>query len=106
MIPAALLRTIAPYAVGLLLAGGAYWWAYNNGWDAREQLAIEQAQEKQAEIDELTIKNNEAAKDLADLYDAQDRLAREVEDEVRANPDDCRRITPDSLQRLRRRWGD
>lgn len=31
--------------------------------------------------------------------------AREIEDEIRANPDSCRIPAADSLSRLRRRWG-
>jgi hypothetical protein len=57
---------IAPYVGGVLLAGGAYLWAYDNGrdderakWKARESVAVAAAQAKadelQAQVDAAAV---------------------------------------------------
>lgn len=57
---------IAPYVGGVLLAGAAYLWAYDNGrdderakWQAREELAVAAAQAKanelQAQVDAAAV---------------------------------------------------
>lgn len=112
MIWAAAAPALARYGPALALVAGvglAGWWAYGvvwqRGWDAREAIAIEQAERKQTLIDGLEGELREASARLNSMIEAQSNRAMEIEDEIRANPDKCRRITPDSLRRLKRRWG-
>jgi hypothetical protein len=63
---------LAPYAAGVLLAVGAYFWAYSNGkqaerakWQAREIAAVAAAQAKsaamQAQVDAAGVALSEQA---------------------------------------------
>jgi len=63
---------LAPYAAGILLAVGAYFWAYSNGrqaerakWQAREIAAVAAAQAKsaalQAQVDAAGVALSEQA---------------------------------------------
>lgn len=63
---------LAPYAAGVLLAVGAYFWAYSNGkqaerakWQARELAAVAVAQAKsaamQAQVDAAGVALSEQA---------------------------------------------
>lgn len=76
-VPAWAIR-LAPYAAGVLLAVGAYFWAYSNGkqaerakWQAREIAAVAAAQAKsaamQAQVDAAGAALSEKQQQIADI---------------------------------------
>ena len=86
MIPLWAIR-LAPYAAGVLLAVGAYFWAYSNGkqaerakWQAREIAAVAAAQAKsaamQAQVDAAGAALSERAAEI-------DRLSKRATGNVR-----------------------
>ena len=81
MIPLWAIR-FAPYAAGVLLAVGAYFWAYSNGkqaerakWQAREIAAVAAAQAKgaamQAQVDAAGAALSERAAEIDRLTHVQ-----------------------------------
>ena len=81
MIPLWAIR-LAPYAAGVLLAVGAYAWAYSNGkqaerakWQAREIAAVGAAQAKsaamQAQVDAAGVALSEKQQQIADMANVQ-----------------------------------
>jgi len=81
MIPLWAIR-LAPYAAGVLLAVGAYFWAYSNGtqaerakWQAREIAAVGAAQAKsaamQAQVDAAGVALSEQAAAIDRLANVQ-----------------------------------
>lgn len=93
-------------AAALVLSGAAYFKGRGDGRALEVARQIEARDVVQAALDnvgqeivDLTIKLGQKRKERA-------KLAQEIEDEARNDPDSGdRRISPDSLLRLERRWG-
>lgn len=112
MSAAAIWRFLTVYgptiAVAAVSIGGLYFaydWAWQRGWDAREAEVIEDRRERQEQIHRLADRLSDAEAQKAALEEQLGSRAREIEDEVRADTDACRRVAPDSELRLERRWG-
>lgn len=84
----------------------AYGWAYQRGYDAREAELQALRAAKQSELFDLADRISAAEAELQARTRAMSENSRRIEDEARADSGACRRVSPDSLQRLERRWGN
>lgn len=93
---------MAVWLATVIGAGGIGWsW---RGSRATAALATMQAAQ-QAGLIEAAESLSRREYDLRLAHDALAARAQEHEDAARADPDPCRHPDPDSLQRLRARWG-
>jgi hypothetical protein len=99
----------APYIGGVLLAGGAYLWAYDNGrdderakWQARESMAVAAAQAKeqelQAQIDAAAVALSEKQQQIDAGTQRAVSLTRTYYVENPANNVQC--LSPDRLRHI------
>ncbi|MCA2014461.1 hypothetical protein LCM17_23450 [Cereibacter sphaeroides] len=100
MTRAAILLTVWLVTV---VGSGAVGWSWR-GSRAAAALATAQAAQ-QAELIEAAEALSRREYELRLAHDALTARALEHEDAARADPDPCRLPDPDSLQRLRARWG-
>ena len=79
---------------------------YHTGYaiaEARQAAALVKAQAATAKAAEAALR---AESERLAVQATADKLAQELEDEARKDPDAVRRVpTSDSLRRLERRWG-
>lgn len=104
-----ILRNI-PGLIGVAAVLGVLWaygaWRWQAGYDAREAELRALRDAKQAELFELADQISAAEAELEARTRAMSERSREIENEARADSGACRRVAPDSLQRLERRWGN
>jgi hypothetical protein len=80
--------------------------AYNRGYAAAEFKQAAITRMVQERLDAVVAVTAKQSADLENYRDAQRILVMGLEDEIRADPAAVNRVpSPDSLRRLKRRWG-
>lgn len=109
MIPRLGLREVAAL-IGVAAVVGGLWaygnWRWQAGYDAREAELQALRAAKQSELFDLADQISAAEAELEARTRAMSERSREIENEARADIGACRRVSPDSVQRLERRWGN
>lgn len=96
---------LAPYLAVLALAAAVWWHGYSTGRDAERLDSLRAIEALEHDLERVGAANRAAAAQIEAMRASQAALAREIEDEARADPDAARRVpSPDSVRRLERRW--
>lgn len=88
-----------------LAYGAGRWRGYQRGVAAEVVAQAKEAESLRGRLAVAELAVDAKAAEIAAWEEAQRMLAREIEDEVQADPGASRRVpSADSLLRLRRRW--
>jgi len=107
--PSLILRNLPGLiGVGAVVAGlwayGA--WRWQDGYDARDAELQALREAKQSELFDLADQISAAEAELQARTRAMSERSRRIENEALADSGACRRVAPDSVRRLERRWSD